>query len=385
MTLASKKPALLLLPRSMESTLPNRQWLDKASTWQRQGGKAYIAAPAGALTADYARCGIAHTVLPLGVGLLPNWHKRRALTELIRTTEPTQIWLQDLTDWRFLRRNTSLLTKVFCFIDRPLQLRTLHQKLLRDFLLQDGVLITSSPFIHAQLQQDFGLTPENLLLLPPSIDPIAFDPAQVKPDRALRLAATWRVPENAALFLHCGDLRPDGGQISFFHALAQSGRRDIYAVILGEESVPGYRDKLLGVLNHYGLAGQVMFADTCPDLPAALWLAQAVVCASRTPSAADPILLAAQAMSRPLLVSDIATHLEMVEPSYSAWVYPASNTEALHNAVLEILNLGEKTRTQHGERTRAWVLDKFPTTTTWLTAMQGETAPESTTSISAAA
>jgi len=71
MTLASKKPALLLLPRSMESTLPNRQWLDKASTWQRQGGKAYIAAPAGALTADYARCGIAHTVLPLGVGLLP--------------------------------------------------------------------------------------------------------------------------------------------------------------------------------------------------------------------------------------------------------------------------------------------------------------------------
>lgn len=360
MTLATKKPAFLLLPRSLSATVNNRLWLDCAARWHRSGGQSLVAAPPGHLSADFARCGIPHRSLPLSASLLEGWHKRRALADIVHRARPGLVWLEELTDWRWLRQTAPVNAVIRCFAHDPLPVDARRQKLLADFLSRGGKLIATSAFTGNRLRQDFNLTDDDISLLPPAIDPNLYDPLQVKPDRALRLANEWRIPENTALFLHCGPLQPDGGQIAFFHAMAQSGRRDIYTVVVGEEAVPGYRAKLLAALNHYGLSGQVLFTDQCADIPAALWLAQAVVCARRAPGGADPLLLAAQAMARPVLVSDAGAHLELVEPGYSAWVFPASDTDALHNAMLEILGLGEKARWAHGLRAREWVTEKFP-------------------------
>lgn len=360
MTLATKKPAFLLLPRSLSATVTNRLWLDCAAIWHRSGGQSLVAAPPGALSADFARCGIPHTPLPVSSSLLEGWHKRRALTDIVHRARPGLIWLEELTDWRWLRQTAPVNAVIRCFAHDPLPVDARRQTLLADFLSRGGKLVATSRAVYHQLAKDFGLAEDDISLLLPAIDPNLYDPLQVKPDRALRLAAEWRIPENAALFLHCGALQPDGGQIAFFHAMAQSGRRDIYTVVLGEETAPGYRAKLMAALNHYGLSGQVLFTDQCADIPAALWLAQAVVCARRAPGGADPLLLAAQAMARPVLVSDAGAHLELVEPGYSAWVFPASDTDALHNAMLEILGLGEKARWTHGLRAREWVTEKFP-------------------------
>ncbi len=368
---ATNDTPLLLLPGDLDTRLENRLWLDCAAAWHRNGGKAVIAAPSGTMVNDFSRCGIAHTPLPASASLLQQWHKRRAITDLINHIQPMDIWFRDLADWRFLRHNHPVMRRHRLLLDQPLLLRRGAQKLLQDFLAQDGAIIATSASVARQTRQDFGLNDDQVQLLLPAVDPRHFDPTLMKPDRALKLASNWRVPENAALFLHTGDLRPDGGQISLLHAMAQSGRRDAYAVILGREAVPEYRQKLLDATHHYGLAGQVLFADSCPDLPAALWLAQAVVAANRDAAGANPVLLAAQAMGRPVLASDAGANLELLAPGHSAWVFPAADAQALHDAMLEILGLGEKTRQQHGQRARAWVMENFPYDA-WLDLMLGK-------------
>lgn len=367
---ASNKLPLLLLPGDLDARLENRLWLDCAAAWHRSGGMVKIAAPTGAMVADFARNGIAHAPLPASASLLRQWHRGRALAEIINHDQPAEIWLREIGDWRFLRRHASLARQHRLLLEQPLAPRQATHKLLHDFLAQDGHIVASSACVAQQLRDDFALDQVQLLL--PAIDPKLFDPALIKPDRALKLANSWRVPENATLFLHIGDLRPDGGQISLLHALAQSGRRDAFAVILGREAVAGYRQKLLDATHHYGLAAQVMFVEDCPDLPAALWLAQAVVAANRDAAGANPVLLAAQAMGRPVLASDAGANLELVAPGLSAWVYPAADAQALHDAMAEILGLGEKTRQQHGQRARAWVTENFPYAA-WLDLMLGKT------------
>lgn len=367
---ASNKLPLLLLPGDMDARLENRAWLDCAAAWHRNGGQVKIAAPAGPMITDFARCGIPHTPLPTSASLLRQWHRGRALAEIINHDQPTEIWLRDISEWRFLRRHSMLARRHRLLLEQPLAHRQATHKLLHDFLMQDGTIVATSACVAQLLKQDFGLADDQVQLLLPAIDPKLFDPTLIRPDRALKLANDWRVPENATLFLHVGDLRPDGGQISLLHALAQSGRRDVFAVILGRDNAAGYHQKLLDATHHYGLAGQVMFAEDCPDLPAALWLAQAVVAANRTPAGANPVLLAAQAMGRPVLVSDAGANLELVSPGHSAWVYPAADAQALHDAMVEILSLGEKTRLQHGQRARAWVSENFPYDA-WLKLMLG--------------
>jgi len=368
----SAKASLILLPSSLDPSLTNRQWLDCAAYRQRQGqGTSLLLAPAGGLQHDYARCAISHTILPAPHNWVTKWQRQRLINDALRSAAPdAQIWLQSLADNALLRRAPASMRRR-CFIHDPLPPNKITQKQLTDFLTQGGEVVVNSDFVRLQILRDYGLEAECVTLLPPAVDAAFFDPSQIKPDRALRLAAAWRVPENAALFLHYGAWRPDGGQISMLHALAQTGRRDFYAVLLGHEAAEGYHDRLLEVVNHYGLAGNVLFTEHCPDLPAALWLAQAVVCASRTPTGADPLLLAAQAMGRPLVVSDIGAHLELVSPGHSAWLYPASNTDALNNVLTEILNLGDKARHIHGQQVRQWVMQHFPYTP-WRMAMLGE-------------
>lgn len=370
-----QKPALLLLPRTLEHSLLNRQWLDCGLYWQQQGGCTFVAAPHGPLAYDCARAGIHVTHLPFGSGAVAAWQSRRLIGALARRSPPCQIWLEDIKQWSALQHLGLKHVKINLFVHEPLPARRKTQRQLQNFLVQGGTIIVSSRYVAQQLQRDFALPETALTFLPPAIDPVAFDPAQIRPERALRLAAAWRIPENAALFLHGGAVRPDGGQISLLHALAQSGRKDVYLVILGEETVPGCQAKLMHAINHFGLGGQVRLVPSCSDLPAALWLAQAAVFANRDPAGADPLLLAAQAMGRPLVVTDSGAHHELVAPADTAWVYPATDKDALPPIVTEILALGEQARHMHALRTRQWVLEQFPYTS-WRTTMLGLSAPQ---------
>lgn len=342
-TQPTRKQVMLLLPQRLGFHCMDRQWLDCAALRQRQGWQSIVAAPLGPLAVDYQRMGMRHQSLPPPDGsMFKRWQRNRKIAALLRANRPEQIWTQSLEDLSVLRRYGASCAGIsYWSIDPP---PVSAGPLLRAFASRQGRIVASSDFTAGILQKDSGLAASEIQILPPTIDTAQFNQNQIAPDRALRLAEEWRVPENAALILHVGALAPGGGQDLLLAALARMNRRDLYTVILGAETSPGTRHHLSVQIAQLGLLGQVLLVEDCRDLAAALWLAQAVLSVNDTPRGTLPELLAAQAMGRPVIVSDAGAHPELVQPGETAWMVPPGDADALGAMLNEVLGLSLQER-----------------------------------------
>ncbi|MGB4100603.1 MAG: glycosyltransferase [Alphaproteobacteria bacterium] len=303
--------------------------------------------------------------------MLNRWRRARRIAEQVRTRHPQRIWIQDVADLVALRRDLPSHAGVRCLISDPPPPDPQTRKQLHDLLSLGGHLVADSAFGAATLQKNFGIGATQIEILPPAIDAHMFDPGHVTAERALRLAERWRVPEGSALLLHIGALHPGGGQTAMLEALARLTRRDVYVVFLGEESVPGYTQQLMEVVERRQLLGQVLFVDQCPDLAAALWFAHAVAAVNETPHGAMPEILAAQAMGRPVIVTNAGAHVELVAPGETAWVIPPHDNDSLKNALQEVLSLTMQERLRLAVKMQQFVSAQFAYGP-WLEAMLDE-------------
>lgn len=320
---------------------------------------------------DYVRSGIPHFPLPQGNSALNRWRRARRIAELVRTRQPQQVWVQDVADLPALRRNLQSHAGVRCLISDPPPPDQQTRKQLQDLLFLGGHIVTDSAFGAAAVQNNFGIGATQIDILPPAIDAHIFDPGHVTAERALRLAERWRVPEGSAMVLHIGPSMPGGGQAAMLEALAKLERRDVYVVFLGVESAPDYNQQLLAMVERHHLLGQVLFVDHCPDLAAALWFAHAVAAVNSTPHGAMPELLAAQAMGRPVIVTDIGANAELVAPGETAWVIAPRNSEQLKNTLSEVLALSMQERLRLAVKMQQFVGTHFAYGP-WLEAMLNE-------------
>jgi glycosyltransferase involved in cell wall biosynthesis len=353
------KDSFLLLPLSIMPNCLNRQWHDCATLWHRRGNQSSVAATPGAMQTDYIRSGMRHFPLPSGNTILSRWRRNRQIAELVRTRQPQRIWVQDIADLTALRRAMPSLTGVRAFISTPPAADVQLRKTLQDLLFLGGQIVTDSAFGEAALNQNFGIDPTQIMVLPPAIDSNVFNPGHVTAERALRLAERWRVPEGSAMILHIGALMPGGGQTALLEALAKLGRKDVYVVFLGEEVGPGYSQQLLSMVEHNHLLGQVLFVEHCPDLAAALWFAHAITAVNSVPCGALPEILAAQAMGRPVIVTNVGAHPELVAPGETAWVIPAENSDYLKETLGEVLALSMQDRLRLAMRMQEFVSTHF--------------------------
>ncbi len=365
------KTSLLLLPSNLTPSCVNRQLHDCATLWHRRGHVVCVASAPGGLHTDYARSGIPHVTLPPGKSLLSRWRRARHIAELVRTHQPQRVWLQDVTDLSALRRDLPSHAGVRCLISDPPPPDPQTRKQLQDLLFLGGRIVTDSAFGATVVQNNFGIGATQIEILPPAIDAHILNPGHVTAERALRLAERWRVPEGSAMVLHIGPLRPDGGQAAMLEALTMLARRDIYVVFLGQETVPGYTRQLLDMVEQRQLLGQVLFVDQCPDLAAALWFAHAVAAVNAAPRGAVPELLAAQAMGRPVIVTDVGANAELVAPGETAWVIPPHDGACLINALHEVLTLSMQERLRLAVKTQQFVGTHFAYGP-WLEAMLNE-------------
>ncbi|MEJ0063232.1 MAG: glycosyltransferase [Alphaproteobacteria bacterium] len=359
MTAAAKsKERFLLLPQNLSQNCINRQWLDCANLWHRRGGQSIVASMHGTLLVDYERSGVKHFALHQGDGFFSRLQRKRKIASVVRAHAPRRVWLQnfaDLAAMDHLKENIAV--RYFPVAPPPANPQTIAQ--LQKFLSNGGKVVTDGEFATLAMQSEFGLGAEHIHMLPPALDSALYDPARVTPERALALAESWRVPENAALILHLGPLMKDGGQWLLLDILARMKRRDVYAVMLGAEAEQGYRGHLMAEVENRKLLGQVLLIDDCRDLPAALWFANVVMAIGAPARSAMPEILAAQAMGRPLIVSDGGAHMEMVAPGETAWIAPQGDGNAIKTMLAEVLGLSLQDRLRLAMRMRHWVEDNF--------------------------
>ncbi len=179
----------------------------------------------------------------------------------------------------------------------------------------DRVIATSEQL--AQLVNDrYGTPWDKIAVVPCSIDFGHFDPAIVTADRIAAIRSAWGVKGDTKVILITGSILRRKGHhvvVRAVRRLQDMGCKDFLFVFVGEDrGRTHYTGELWDLVLATGTMDVIRMAAPVHDMPAAYAAASVVVSAAIQPEGVQRSILEAQAMARPLIVSDLAAGPDVV-------------------------------------------------------------------------
>jgi len=223
----------------------------------------------------------------------------------------------------------------------------------------------------AQLINDrYGTPWERIAVVPCSIDFKRFDPTQVARERVEAVRTAWGVKSETKVILIAGRILRRKGHHVVVRAvkrLKAMGLKDFLCVFVGEDrGRTHYTGELWDLVLSTGTMDVIRMAAPVSDMAAAYAAACVVVSAAVQPEGVQRAILEAQAMARPVIVSDLAAGPDVVltspavpESRITGLRFHTGDDTALAAALLRLFSLTEPARNAIGLRGRDWVLDHF--------------------------
>lgn len=216
----------------------------------------------------------------------------------------------------------------------------------------------------------YSLPPERIAVVPASIDMARFDPTAIPAERIEAIRRAWGVTPDTRVILVVGRmLRRKGHHVAVkaVHRLKERGLKDFVCVFAGEDQGrTHYTGELWDLISATGTADVVRLAGAVDDMPAAYAAATVVVSAAVQPEGLQRAILEAQAMARPVVVSDLAAGPDVVlappavpEERMTGLRVPSEDDAALAAALIRLFSLNDAARAGIGRRGRAWVEEHF--------------------------
>jgi glycosyltransferase involved in cell wall biosynthesis len=329
------------------------------------GGTALVASAGGRMVAEVERAGGRHVALKLMTKDPVNiWLNAGPLARLIRREGVTLVHARSRAPawsaWLAARRMRVPFVTTWHGVygeDFP------GKRIYNGVMARGDRVIAISHYVAARVQARYRVDPARLRVIYRGVDSAVFDPALAVGDRVHRLAQAWRLPPGAPVVMLAGRLTRWKGAELLLDAMALTPSKEAYCVLVGsDQGRRAYADRLVARAERLGLAGRVRFAGHCEDMPAALQLADVVVSASLKPEPFGRVVIEAQAMGRPVVVSDHGGAAETVQPGLTGWRVPPGDAAALADAVQTALSLDAEEKAALAERARDSVLTYFTTT-----------------------
>lgn len=337
-----------LVPR-LESGGMARHAADLAVNLARQGGRAVMVSEGGRLLPDVLRGGVTHLEMPVDsdnplklarTALKLARVARRDGIALIHARSATAAWTASL-----VKRFTGL-PLVVTLDHRPDEAAGRRRWHARAIARADHVIATSN-HMAAHAAADHGLPMDRLSVIPGGVNLTRFDPAAVHPDRVVRVAQRWLLPDGVPVILMPTRIAPGQGHEILIEALSRLGDRAFTCILAGDDKGhEGYRRGLEKLALDKGLAGKLRFVGFCEDMAAAYMLSDAVACPRITPRAFDLTAAEAQAMGRPVVGSAHGGLSELVLQDKTGWLVPPGDPDLLAEALDRAISLGAAARTE---------------------------------------
>jgi glycosyltransferase involved in cell wall biosynthesis len=227
----------------------------------------------------------------------------------------------------------------------------------------------------AQLINDrYGTPWDKIAVVPCSIDLERFDPDHVSHERVEAIRQIWGVKRDTKVILIVGRILRRKGHhvvVKAVKRLKEMGLRDFSCVFVGEDrGRTHYTGELWDLVLTTGTMDMIRMAAPVSDMPAAYAAASVVVSGAVQPEGVQRAILEAQAMARPVIVSDLAAGPDVVltapavpESRIAGLRFHAGDDAALAASLLRLFSMPEPNRATLGLRGRDWVLGHFNATT----------------------
>ncbi|MFA4994678.1 MAG: glycosyltransferase [Bdellovibrionales bacterium] len=342
---------------------PARETVTLAVLTQRLGWRAMIASSGGTLVTESARAAVKHVRMPLHHhGVFSNWRNRVHLEALMQRERPILVHAHGLGTVDMGCR-LSLQHRLPLVVDltQPLPETSSTRRLIARMMRASCTVRVPTRMMEKHLISTFQINPAVVVCIPPGIDLQSYNPASISAERLHSLNRLWRLPDQAMVILMPMPIEPKMGHDVFLKALEKNKEENIYTVMVGSDrNAPGLRQEIEQQVESLGLNGKVIMPETCPDWPAAFWLANVVVAPNSVVRGQNIEILDAQALGRPVMVTAVGANEEMVLKDETAWVLPADNPAAWAKALHDAIHMNTDLRVSLADNTRAFIEDNFP-------------------------
>ena len=231
-------------------------------------------------------------------------------------------------------------------------------------------VIAISDQIAELIIERYGTSWNRIAVIPATIDLERFDPAQVSRARITAVRELWGSPPEARIILVVGRILRRKGHhvvVEAVRKLKEMGLKDFLCVFAGEDAgTSRYTGELWDLVLSTGTSDVIRLAGPMDDMPAALAAATVVVNAAIQPEGLQRAILEAEAMDKPVVVSDLGAGPDAVlappavaEYRMTGLRFSSGDSVALASAVVRLFSLPESTRIAIGARGRAWVISNF--------------------------
>jgi glycosyltransferase involved in cell wall biosynthesis len=301
---------LQIVPRLTEAP-DTRAAVEVARTLLRAGARALIAAEEGPLAAELRSFGAEW--IPLANATVNPLKLRRNVRaiEQIVSSERVDILHAQSAGAAWSGRIAAARVAVWLVTsvpDVPPSVRGLSG-LYTGALAQGDRIIAPSIFAATPLMQSYGISPDQITIIPRAVDTATFDPAAAKPHRVAAMLNAWQTSPDDRVVVVPGRVAPWNGQIlvpEIARMLLDAGARDVVFVLAGETTTHGkYVRAVLKQAEALGVDNMFRVAGHCADMPAVFSAAEIVLVPAIEAPVLGRVVAQAQAMARPVVTSDI--------------------------------------------------------------------------------
>jgi glycosyltransferase involved in cell wall biosynthesis len=206
--------------------------------------------------------------------------------------------------------------------------------------------------------------------VPCGVDLERFDPERMTQARIDAVRHAWGVTGETKVILVVGRILRRKGHhvvVKAVERLKKTGMKDFLCVFVGEDrGRTHYTGELWDLVLSTGTMDVIRMAAPVHDMPAAYAAASVVVSAAIQPEGVQRAILEAQAMARPMIVSDLAAGADVVltapavpESRISGLRFPAGDDGRLAATLLRLFSIPVPMRAAMGARGRDWALSHF--------------------------
>ena len=248
--------------------------------------------------------------------------------------------------------------------------QNLFKRLYNGVMARGDCVVAISDQIAELVVERYKTPWDRITVIPASIDFEQFDPARVSQDRIDAVRSAWGVQGDTKVVLAVGRMLRRKGHhvvVDAVRRLKEMGLKDFMCVFVGEDQGKSrYSGELWDLVLATGTTEVIRMAGATDDLPAAFAASTVVVNAANQPEGLQRAILEAQAMAKPVVVSDLGAGPDAVlappavaEDRMTGLRFSAGNSVALAAALVRLFSLPPPARAAVGARGRAWVLANF--------------------------
>jgi len=358
---ASRLPSVLQIVPMLAGGGIARAAVDTAAALVSAGGRAVIASPGGPMLGELRRLKVIHVELPPERDSLPQaWATARRLREALTTHGIDIVHARSrAAAWAARRLARSANLKFVATAHWPVRGERWAARRMEAAQAQADAVIAVSDFVAGNLKASHSAGDGRIVTIRGGINLDRFNPATVRAERLIKLAAQWRLPDDRRIVLFPARLDGERGQTRLIDAIKDLGRRDIYCLLLGAQSTPDpFEDELKRRIEARNLGGIVGLAPFCDDMPAAYMLSDVVVVGGQG-QGFSRTLVEAQAMSRPVVCDAGSGAEEGMVPGETGWAAAPGVPAELARALNRALELTADEREVLSHRAQQHVRERF--------------------------